>query len=115
MLINRRKRLAYIFGKWTERVKACEISMYEETVERIKRENKSPQNSPGHKKILTRLSSLKVSSFKPSHQDSLDDPSQDPDMDGITIDDVPGSILLWQVTPRPPNSSEVSIYFKFLA
>ncbi|KAL7302309.1 hypothetical protein TKK_0004972 [Trichogramma kaykai] len=105
-----RKRLAYLYGKWTERLKACEMAAYEETIERIKRENKSPQNSPGHKKVLARLHSLKVGAFKGSHQDSVDEARDDLEAEGLTIDDIPGATLLWEVTPRPSNCSD---YYQF--
>ncbi|OXU27248.1 oxysterol-binding protein-related protein 2 isoform X3 [Nasonia vitripennis] len=105
-----RKRLAYMYGKWTERLRTCEATLYEEAIERIKREAKSPQNSPGHKKVLAKLHSLKVGAFKPSHQDAIDEPGNDPDTEGLTIDDIPGSTQLWEVTPRPANSAD---YYQF--
>lgn len=108
-----RKKLAYLYGKWTERLRTCDVAQYEETLERIKREGKSPQNSPGHKKILTRLSSLKVGSFKPSHQDTIDDPETEA-AEALTVDDIPESTVLWEATPRPPNSADVSAPFTFL-
>ncbi|KAJ8686275.1 hypothetical protein QAD02_022069 [Eretmocerus hayati] len=105
-----RKRLSYLYGKWTESLKTSEAALYDEALERIKRE-KSPQNSPGHKKVLARLHSLKVGAFRAASQDTIDDPSQDfPDTDGLTIDDVPGSIVLWEATPRPADSAE---YYQF--
>lgn len=58
----------FLYGKWTECLRSCEPALYEDTVDRIKRESKSPQGSPGPKKILTKLSSFKVGAFKPSHQ-----------------------------------------------
>ncbi|XP_014220050.1 oxysterol-binding protein-related protein 2 isoform X2 [Copidosoma floridanum] len=104
-----RKRLAYLYGKWTESLRACEAALYEDAVERIKRE-RSPQNSPGHKKVLARLSSLKVGAFKPLHQDAIDESDLPSDVDGVTVDEIPGSTLLWEVTPRPPNSAD---YYQF--
>ena len=46
----------------------CDPALYEEALEKVKREAKSPQGSPGHKKVLAKLHSLKVGAFKPSHQ-----------------------------------------------
>lgn len=63
-----KKKLVFLYGKWTEQLRVCEPILYEETIERIKRENKSPQGSPGHKKVLAKLHSFKVGAFKPSHQ-----------------------------------------------
>lgn len=60
--------MLFLYGKWTEKMKSCDATVYEETLERIKRDSKSPLNSPGHKKVLARLSSLKVGAFKPVHQ-----------------------------------------------
>ncbi|XP_058804614.1 oxysterol-binding protein-related protein 2 isoform X2 [Phymastichus coffea] len=102
------KKLAYLYGKWTERLKVCDAALYEDAIERIKRESKSPQNSPSHKKVLARLSSLKVGAFKPSHQDAIDEPELD--NEGFTVDDIPNSTVLWEVTPRPANAAQ---YYQF--
>ncbi|XP_076282460.1 oxysterol-binding protein-related protein 2 isoform X1 [Lasioglossum baleicum] len=106
-----KKKLLFLFGKWTEKMKMCDPALYDETLERLRREAKSPQNSPGHKKVLAKLHSLKVGAFKPSHQDAIDDPSASIDgEDTPTIDDIPGSTTLWEAAPRLPNSSE---YYQF--
>nr|XP_033340691.1 oxysterol-binding protein-related protein 2 isoform X1 [Megalopta genalis] len=106
-----KKKLLFLYGKWTERMKMCDPVLYEEALERLKREAKSPQGSPGHKKVLAKLHSLKVGAFKPSHQDAIDDPSASMDgEDTPTIDDIPGSTTLWEAAPRLPNSSE---YYQF--
>lgn len=104
-----KKRLVFLYGKWTERLRVCEPSLYDDTLERIKRDAKSPQNSPGHKKVLAKLHSFKVGAFKPSHQDAIDESSTDGE-DCLPVDEIPGSITLWEVTPRPPNCSDVNIY-----
>ncbi|KAK0085731.1 hypothetical protein PV325_004516 [Microctonus aethiopoides] len=104
-----KKRLVFLYGKWTERLRVCEPSLYDETLERIKRDAKSPQNSPGHKKVLAKLHSFKVGAFKPSHQDAIDESSTDGE-DCLPVDEIPGSITLWEVTPRPPNCSD---YYQF--
>lgn len=64
----RKRKLLFLYGKWTDRVKVCDPSLYEEALEKVKRDAKSPQGSPGHKKVLAKLHSLKVGAFKPSHQ-----------------------------------------------
>lgn len=60
--------MVYLYGKWTERLRSCDPSLYEDALEKLKRDAKSPQGSPGHKKVLAKLHSLKVGAFKPSHQ-----------------------------------------------
>lgn len=66
--MSRKRKLLFLYGKWTDRVKVCDPSLYEEALEKVKRDAKSPQGSPGHKKVLAKLHSLKVGAFKPSHQ-----------------------------------------------
>ncbi|CAG5097569.1 Similar to Osbpl2: Oxysterol-binding protein-related protein 2 (Mus musculus) [Cotesia congregata] len=70
---SEKKRLVFLYGKWTEKLRACEPNLYDETLERIKREAKSPIGSPGHKKVLAKLNSLTIGAFKPSHQDAIDE------------------------------------------
>ena len=52
-------------------MRSCDPFLYADAIEKIKREAKSPQGSPGHKKVLARLHSLKVGAFKPSQQASI--------------------------------------------
>lgn len=66
--MSRKRKLLFLYGKWTDRIKVCDPSLYEEALEKVKRDAKSPQGSPGHKKVLAKLHSLKVGAFKPSHQ-----------------------------------------------
>ncbi|KAK9307627.1 hypothetical protein QLX08_002214 [Tetragonisca angustula] len=106
-----KRKLLFLYGKWTDRMNVCDPALYEEALEKVKREAKSPQGSPGHKKVLAKLHSLKVGAFKPSHQDAIDDPSASIDADDTpTVDDIPGSIILWEASPRPTNSAE---YYQF--
>ena len=85
--------------------------------------SKSPIESPAHtpRKVLSKLNSLKLSSFRSlSVQDESHDPSHekspDPETDGIPRSpsifciEIPNSVLLWEVEPRPQNSSN---YFNF--
>lgn len=104
-----KKKLVFLYGKWTEGLRACKAALYEETIERIKRETKGPQGSPGHKKVLAKLHSLKVGAFKPSHQDAIDEGGADGE-ECLPVDEIPGSTTLWEVAPRPANSSEVSSF-----
>nr|XP_050861313.1 oxysterol-binding protein-related protein 2 isoform X1 [Vespula vulgaris] len=106
-----KRKLVYLYGKWTERLRSCDPSLYEDALEKLKRDAKSPQGSPGHKKVLAKLHSLKVGAFKPSHQDAIDESSTSIDgEDTPMIDEIPNSTTLWEVSPRPPNSSN---YFQF--
>ncbi|XP_071569289.1 oxysterol-binding protein-related protein 2 isoform X1 [Temnothorax longispinosus] len=111
-ITNQEKRkLLFLYGQWTEVLRSCEPSLYEETLEKIKLEAKSPQGSPGHKKVLAKLHSLKVGAFKPLHQDAIEEPFGSTFVDDIPIvDEIPGSVTLWQATPRPSNSSD---YYQF--
>ncbi|KAG7205886.1 hypothetical protein KM043_007815 [Ampulex compressa] len=106
-----KRRLVFLYGKWTEVLRACDPSLYEEIVERTKRDAKSPQGSPGHKKVLAKLHSLKVGAFKPAHQDTIDDSSASIDgEDSIVVDEISSSTTLWEVAPRLANSAD---YYQF--
>ncbi|XP_014475832.1 PREDICTED: oxysterol-binding protein-related protein 2 isoform X2 [Dinoponera quadriceps] len=106
-----KRKLLFLYGKWTERLRSCEPSFYEEALEKVKREAKSPQGSPGHKKVLAKLHSLKVGAFKPLHQEAIDESSASMDGDEMpVVEEIPGSTTLWEATPRPSNSSD---YFQF--
>ncbi|XP_015588037.1 oxysterol-binding protein-related protein 2 isoform X2 [Cephus cinctus] len=100
-----KRKLVFLYGKWTEKLCACDPSLYEETIDRIRREAKSPQSSPGHKKVLAKLHSLKVGAFKPSHQDAIDESGNDGE-DVPTVDEIAGSITLWEGVSRPANSAD---------
>ncbi|KAH0553918.1 oxysterol-binding protein-related protein 2 [Cotesia glomerata] len=105
---SEKKRLVFLYGKWTEKLRACEPSLYDETLERIKREAKSPIGSPGHKKVLAKLNSLTIGAFKPSHQDAIDESTDGEDC--LPVDEISGSTTLWEATPRPANSAD---YYQF--
>lgn len=84
--------------------------------------SKSPIESPAHtpRKVLSKLNSLKMSSFRSlSIQDDSHEPTPDrsPEPDGdiprsqsVYSIDIPNSITLWEVEPRPQNSGN---YFSF--
>lgn len=47
--------------------------------------------------------------FSRSFKDAIDDPSASIDGDDTpTIEDIPGSITLWEASPRPTNSADVN-------
>lgn len=85
--------------------------------------SKSPNESPAHtpRKVFSKLNSLKMSSFRSlsiqddAHELQSHDRSPEPDGDiprsqSIYSIDIPNSVLLWEVEPRPQNSSN---YFSF--
>lgn len=85
--------------------------------------SKSPiGESPAHtpRKVLSKLNSLKMSSFRSlSIQDDAHEPPPDrsPEPEGdiprsmsIYSIDIPNSVTLWEVDPRPQNSAN---YFSF--
>lgn len=102
---NKRK-LLYLYGKWTEKLRSCDPLLYEDTLEKIKKEARSSIGNSGHKKVLAKLHSLKVGAFKPIHQDAVDDSSSvESDENPSLIDDIPEATILWEAAPRPANSS----------
>lgn len=71
ILIFSKRKLLYLYGKWTEGLRSCDPLLYEDALEKVRRETKSPLGSSGHKKVLAKLHSLKVGAFKPVHQVGL--------------------------------------------
>lgn len=67
-----KKKLQFIYGKWTEFIKITDYDSYEEYVKenahKFKRDDKSksPNESPVHtpRKVLSKLNSLKMASFR---------------------------------------------------
>ncbi|KAL3289347.1 hypothetical protein HHI36_022784 [Cryptolaemus montrouzieri] len=120
-----KQKLYFIYGKWTEFIKSTEYVNYEEYLKenshKLKKEDvrsKSPNDSPCHtsKKVLQKLNSLKVSPFKSmSVQESMEDSnlpesSDIPKSDSAYSIDIPNSIIIWQVKPRPLQSGD---YYQF--
>ncbi|KAJ8918761.1 hypothetical protein NQ315_015081 [Exocentrus adspersus] len=118
-------KILFLYGKWTEFLKCIDYQSYEEYVKdnSIKfypanSKNKSPNDSPSHtsRKVLQKLNSLKVSTFKNSTQESVDEPGIEaaeksiPKSDSAYSIDIPNSTEIWKVNPRPPQSSD---YYQF--
>ncbi|XP_019865898.1 oxysterol-binding protein-related protein 2 [Aethina tumida] len=121
-------KLQYVYGKWTEFIKCVDYSTYEEYAKehshKFKKDgdrSKSPNDSPSHtsRKVLQKLNSLKVSSFKSNStaQESFDESASSecsdgavPKSDSTHSIDIPNSTLIWQVKPRPAQSDD---YYKF--
>lgn len=115
-------------------IKSTDYDSYEEYLrenpqkfKRHEERSKSPiDQSPAHtpRKVLSKLNSLKMSSFRSlSIQDSVDEHNHDrsPEPESTGLGDIPksqslysieipNSEILWQVDPRPSNSSS---YFSF--
>ena len=125
----RKKKLLFLYGRWTELLKCTDIDSYEEYMKlnpnKFKRQeerSKSPSDSPAHtpRKVLSKLNSLKMSSFRSlSIQDDAHEapPDRSPEPDGdiprsqsVYSIDIPNSMTLWEVDPRPQNSGN---YFSF--
>ncbi|XP_030746243.1 oxysterol-binding protein-related protein 2 [Sitophilus oryzae] len=117
-----KQKLYYVYGKWTEFIKCTDYQSYQEYV----RENaakfknsdtksKSPNDSPSHtsKKMLQKFNSLKVSTFRSqnSTQETDEDELEDvPKGDSNFLIDIPNSIKIWKVNPRPLQSGD---YYQF--
>ncbi|KAF5282684.1 hypothetical protein FQA39_LY17516 [Lamprigera yunnana] len=123
-----KKKLFFIYGKWTEFIKCAVYSSYEEYMKdegnQFKREgecrSRSPNDSPSHtpRKVLQKLNSLKVSAFKsnPTPESVDESVSLDicdgeiPQSDSTYFMIIPNSSTIWSVNPRPPNCGD---YYQF--
>ncbi|XP_069689712.1 oxysterol-binding protein-related protein 1 isoform X2 [Periplaneta americana] len=128
-----KKKLHFLYGKWTEFIRCTDISSYDEYVrenahkfrrEGDKGKGATPNDSPSHtpKKVLAKLNSLKVGPFKSNSQsegvNSIDEGCPVPDVaegelpkcDSTYSIDIPNSVTLWEADPRPERSAE---YYQF--
>lgn len=129
---SRKKKQLFIYGKYTEFLKCTDIDSYndyfKENSHKFKRSHhhhpddrsKSPcDHTP--RKMLSKLNSLKMSSFRSLSVQEPDEaaggPLHDmpeggdmPKSDSTYSIDIPESIKLWEVTPRPDDSAE---YYHF--
>ncbi|XP_037046475.1 oxysterol-binding protein-related protein 1 isoform X2 [Bradysia coprophila] len=115
-----KKKLHFLYGKWTEFIKCTDINSYDEYMKenshKFKRDerSKSPNESPAHtpRKVLSKLNSLKMSSFRSlsiqEPDESIPDPPEGeiPKCDSTYSIDIPRSFTVWEADPRPPNTSE---------
>uniref|UniRef100_A0A1Y9H2P0 Oxysterol-binding protein n=1 Tax=Anopheles dirus TaxID=7168 RepID=A0A1Y9H2P0_9DIPT len=125
-ITDRNKRKThFLYGKWTEFIKCTDYASYEEYVKenahKFKRNaddrSKSPNESPGNtpRKVLSKLNSLKMSSFKSLSIQEPDDPPEPsegdiPKSDSTYSIDIPNSVTLWEAESRPANTAE---YYQF--
>ncbi|KAJ8979884.1 hypothetical protein NQ317_017507 [Molorchus minor] len=120
-----KNKIRYIYGKWTEFLKCTDYNLYEEYLKENPSKfssgnSKCSNDSPSHtsKKMLQKLNSLKVGSFRSNSmsQESINDPATDsteetiPKSDSTYSIEIPNSVAIWQVTPRPPQTSD---YYQF--
>ncbi|XP_021913454.1 oxysterol-binding protein-related protein 1-like [Zootermopsis nevadensis] len=126
-----KKKLHFLYGKWTEFIRCTDIPSYDEYVRENahkfrrdgdKGKGATPNDSPSHtpKKVLAKLNSFKVGPFKSNSQSegSVDEGCPIPDVaegelpkcDSTYSIDIPNSVTLWEADPRPDRSSE---YYQF--
>ncbi|XP_040910704.1 oxysterol-binding protein-related protein 1-like isoform X2 [Toxotes jaculatrix] len=92
ILDKSKKKLCAIYGKWTE----CLYTV-------------DPATFDAHKK-----SDKKNSDEKKGKQSSVDEePEEMPPPDAETVQVIPGSELIWKITPRPENSAKFYAFSTF--
>ncbi|XP_055631567.1 oxysterol-binding protein-related protein 2 isoform X2 [Toxorhynchites rutilus septentrionalis] len=123
---NKRKT-HFLYGKWTEFIKCTDHASYEEycrengyKFKRGDERSKSPNESPGTtpRKVLSKLNSLKMSSFRSLSMSEPDDPPEPaegdiPKSDSSYSIDIPNSVTLWEAEARPDNTAEYYQFTKF--
>ncbi|XP_072939299.1 oxysterol-binding protein-related protein 1-like [Epargyreus clarus] len=108
-----KKRLRYLYGKWTEYIKCCSAAVYEQWAK--ERGDEAGGQTPSHtpKKVLAKLNSFKVGALRSmSIQDNeeAENSEEVPKPDESYNIDIPGSVTLWEARPRPSNSAQ---YYQF--
>ncbi|KAJ7403882.1 hypothetical protein BTVI_74357 [Pitangus sulphuratus] len=88
-----KKKLCALYGKWTE----CLYSVDPATFEAYKKNDK--------KSTEEKKSSKQVGNTEESDEMPL------PDSESVYV--IPGSVLLWKITPRPPNSAQMYNFTSF--
>ncbi|CAB3386943.1 Hypothetical predicted protein [Cloeon dipterum] len=128
---NKKNKLFFLYGRWTDFIRCTDIESYDayfkENTHKFRKDDKKSggTSSPSHSRVLKKLNSLK-SPFKSSRDEGLsggasfnpDDPPPPPEVpegeipksDSTYSIDIPNSTSLWEVRPRPPNTSD---YFQF--
>uniref|UniRef100_A0A8U7MRV7 Oxysterol-binding protein n=1 Tax=Corvus moneduloides TaxID=1196302 RepID=A0A8U7MRV7_CORMO len=88
-----KRKLCALYGKWTE----CLYSVDPATFEAYKKNDK--------KNTEEKKSSKQVGNTEESDEMPL------PDSESVYV--IPGSVLLWKITPRPPNSAQMYNFTSF--
>ncbi|RVE43342.1 hypothetical protein evm_012013 [Chilo suppressalis] len=109
-----KKRLRFLYGKWTEYIKCCSSAAHEQW-SKERGEEAAAQNTPSHtpKKVLAKLNSFKVGALRSmsiQDNDEPDNTDEVPKPDESYNIDIPNSVTLWEARPRPTNSAQ---YYQF--
>lgn len=138
ILDKSKKKLNFLYGKWTEFMKVTDMNSYEEyykeNKEKFRNDAKAPtggsgNDSPVHtpKKVLAKMTSFKMgamgsSMFKSmSAPDPPESPSAEaedtedppPKFDSSFSIDIPNSVTLWESNPRPARTEEFYQFTSF--
>ncbi|XP_030386161.1 oxysterol-binding protein-related protein 2 isoform X2 [Scaptodrosophila lebanonensis] len=112
-----KKKLFFLYGKWTEFIKCCPAENYESYLREGNKKNgekdftDSPDGTP--KKMFSKLHSFKLNSFRSlSIQDNDNGPPPEiegdiPKSESAYSLDIPNSTLMWSCKARPENSDEI--------
>uniref|UniRef100_A0A8C6UKQ8 Oxysterol binding protein like 1A n=1 Tax=Neogobius melanostomus TaxID=47308 RepID=A0A8C6UKQ8_9GOBI len=93
ILDKSKKKLCAIYGKWTECLYTVDTAAFEA---HKKSDKKNPEDKKG------------------KQQNSVDEePEELPPPEAETVQVIPGSELLWKITPRPENSSKYYAFSTF--
>lgn len=117
-----KKKLHFIYGRWTDFLKCTDINSYDEYFKENSQKfkshddrSKSPSESPAHsRKVFSKLkSSFRSLSIQDDPEPTPTEQSVEGDMPkshSVYSIDIPNSVSLWEVDPRPENSAN---FFQF--
>ncbi|XP_054579601.1 oxysterol-binding protein-related protein 1 isoform X2 [Eptesicus fuscus] len=88
-----KKKLCALYGKWTE----CLYSVDPATFDAFKKNDKKNTEEKKHSKQMS------------ASEESDEMPM--PDSESVSV--IPGSVLLWRIAPRPPNSAQMYNFTSF--
>lgn len=107
-----KKKLCAIYGKWTEclyTVDAATFDAHKKSDKRNSEEKKSSKQVTCADGVPTGLAGTSRCTLACTlEQGSVDEePEEMPPPNAETVQVIPGSELIWKITPRPHNSSQV--------
>ncbi|XP_053611883.1 oxysterol-binding protein-related protein 1 isoform X2 [Plodia interpunctella] len=113
ILDSHKKKIRFLYGKWTEYIKCCSAGAYEQWAK--ERGEEASQQTPSHtpKKVLAKLNSFKVGALRSM---SVQDPEEPDNSDEVPKPDesfnidIPNSVTLWEARRRPSSSAQ---YYQF--
>ncbi|XP_050344870.1 oxysterol-binding protein-related protein 1 isoform X2 [Nymphalis io] len=106
-----KKRLKFLYGKWTEYIKCCSAAAHEQWARERGDDAQTPSHTP--KKVLAKLNSFKVGALRSmsiQDNDDAENSEEVPKPDESMNIDIPGSVTLWEARPRPSSSAQ---YYQF--